>query len=752
MGLGWKSRITLSFLIIFYYLHQANAAESPAIRVKLIEIEGNERIEESTIRFYIQTKVGDEFSVSRIREDIVRIYQLGFFTDVRVDVEPFEGGLKVTYIVKEQPLIRQVTLTGNKEISQEDIVEKLSTKPRSVLNRNLLREDVERIKALYQERGYYFAEVQTQIIEAEGNQVEVTFEITEGEKVRIKRIAFSGNRAIEDDTLKTVMETKEGGLFSFLTGSGIYRKEVLRDDLRRIEALYQDRGFLQVQIGEPQVEINKEEREIFITIPIVEGEQFRIGKLRLEGDEVYSADELRRVIRSREGEVFDRSQLGRDVLRLSELYSQKGYAFADVIPLTQNDLERKLVNIEIQIQRGPQVYVGEIRIRGNEVTRDKVIRREMRFDEGELFNSAKLQRSRQRIFNTRFFEEVKVETQKRPQENIVDIQIEVKERPTGTFTAGAAFSSQDGLLGVVSISEANLFGRGQRLRLLGQLGFRRSDFELSFLEPYFLDRPVSATLTAFNRRRDVDSFTSRDTGAGFGFGKEVGEFSRFTTQYLFQVVNVGDIASNASQALRDEEGTSTTSSVTGSFTYDTRDNFLNPTSGSRTVASTQLAVLGGSKNFYKVGIETAKYFRVFRDLVLVLRGASAFGEGLFDTERLPLFERFFLGGNLTVRGFRFQDIGPKDPNGDSIGGASEVFVSAQFELPIGDVLKGVAFLDMGNVYDDGQFDPLDLRKGAGVGIRFTTPLGPVSLDWGFKLDRKRGEDPSEVHFQIGSVF
>ncbi|RMF91891.1 MAG: outer membrane protein assembly factor BamA, partial [Nitrospinota bacterium] len=434
-------------------LQAAESAEKPVIRIKLIEIRGNERIEESTIRFYIQTKVGDPFSVSRIREDIIRIYQLGFFTDVKVDVESFEGGLKLTYIVKEKPLIRKVTITGNKEISLEDITEKLGTKPRSILNQNIIRDDVEKIKALYQERGYYFADVQTRISEEEGNQVEVIFQIEEGKKVRIKRIAFRGNQTLDDRLLKSVMETKEGGLLSFLTGSGIYKKEVLRDDLRRIEALYHDRGFLQVEVGEPQVEVNKEEREIFITIPIKEGEQFRIGKLTLEGDEIYTAEELRRAMRSREGEVFNRSQLGRDVLRLAELYAQKGYAFADVIPVTQNDLEHRLVNIALRIDRGPRVYVGEIRIRGNEVTRDKVIRREIRFNEGELFNSAKLQRSRQRLFNTRFFEDVKIETKKRPQENIVDLDVQVKERPTGTFTAGAAFSSQDGFVVVANISE-----------------------------------------------------------------------------------------------------------------------------------------------------------------------------------------------------------------------------------------------------------------------------------------------------------
>ncbi|RMF90735.1 MAG: outer membrane protein assembly factor BamA, partial [Nitrospinota bacterium] len=256
---------------------------------------------------------------------------------------------------------------------------------------------------------------------------------------------------------------------------------------------------------------------------------------------------------------------------------------------------------------------------------------------------------------------------------------------------------------------------------------------------------------AFNRRRDLRSFTSRDTGAGIGLGKEIGEFTRFNLQYLFQVVNVADVAETASEALRQEEGTRTTSSLISSLSRDTRDNFLNPTRGMRTVLSTQFAVLGGSATFYKVAGDTAKYFPLFRNLILLLRGTVGFGQGLFGDD-LPLFERFFLGGVQTVRGFRFQDIGPKDPNGDSIGGTSEILLSAELQFPIGDVLKGVAFLDLGNVYDKGEFDPLDLRKGAGVGIRFVTPLGPVSVDWGFKLDRKPGERPSEVHFQIGTFF
>ena len=390
--------LNISLLILlslaFLPFQVCRGGESQAPRIRAIEVKGNKKVETSTIQFYIRIRVGDEFSVTRIREDILRIYRLGFFKDVQVDVEEFEGGLRVTFIVVEEPLVRNIIITGTQAIKREEVEGKLALKANAVLNRNQVRDSLDKIKQLYQEKGYYFAEAEAIYTEAGPDEIDLTIRITEGHKILIKRITFVGNRAAEAWELKNAMETKEANLLSFITGSGVYQRETLRNDIRRIEALYQTRGFLRVEVGEPEVRVDQQANGIFITIAIKEQDQFRVGRVRVEGDDLFSADELKRLMRLQEGEIFDRSQLSNDILQITDRYTERGYAFADVVPVTEIDQAKHLVNVNVRIDRGPQVRVGKILIVGNEITRDKVIRREIRLNEGDLFDSNKLRRSR----------------------------------------------------------------------------------------------------------------------------------------------------------------------------------------------------------------------------------------------------------------------------------------------------------------------------------------------------------------------
>ena len=737
-----------------YPISVSLGGESQAPRIRLIEVKGNQKVETSTIQFYIRSKEGDEFSVARIREDIVRIYRLGFFKDVQIDVEEFEGGLKVAFLVVEEPLLRNITITGADAIKGEEVEARLTFKPRSVLNRNQVRDSLDKIKQLYQEKGYYFAEAEAVETDVGPDELDLTIRITEGNKILIKGIDFSGNRAVEAWALKNVMETKEAGWFSFITGSGVYQRETLRNDLRRIEALYQTRGFLRVEVAEPEVRVDRAAKGIFITIPVKEQEQFFVGRLRVQGDDLFSADELKRTMLLREGEIFDRSQLSNDVLRLADRYAERGYAFADVVPLTDIDQAKRLVNIDLRIDRGPQVRVGRILIVGNEITRDKVIRRELRLDEGQLFDSTRLRRSRQRLGNLGFFEEVKLDTKRRPEEDLVDLEVSVKEQPTGSITAGAGYSSTQSIIGTASIRQNNLFGRGHRVALTASLSKISTDFTLSFTEPYFLDTLVSLGVDAFNRRFDFTSFTSEETGGGLRFSRPFGEFVRLGVAYRYEAINITEISVDASNRIQSLSGRSTSSVVTPSATWDSRDNAFNPTRGFYHLLSVDVAggPLGAENEFYKAIGESNWYYPLVGELVLSLRGRVGYADG-FSGKELPLLERFFTGGRAaTIRGYRLRDVGPKDINGDPIGGNSMVLLSSQLRYPLTQGLNLVGFVDAGNVYDAGEFDPSSLRVGVGVGIRFVTPLGPLALDWGFKLGRKSGEKPSEVHFNIGAIF
>jgi outer membrane protein insertion porin family len=728
--------------------------EAPTPRIRSIEIKGNQKVETSTIQFYVRNRVGDEFSVARIREDILRIYRLGFFKDVQVDVEEFEGGLKVTFIVVEEPFVRDITIVGAQAIKHEEIEGKLALKANSVLNRNQVRDSLDKIKQLYQEKGYYFAEAEAVYTDVGPEEIDLTIRITEGEKILIKRITFVGNRAIEPWELKNVMETKEATLISFITGTGVYQRETLRNDLRRLEAFYQTRGFLRVEVSEPDVRVDPKAKGIFITITVKEQDQYRVGRLQVAGDDLFSAPELKNLMKLQEGEIFDRSQLANDVLKLSDRYTERGYAFADVVPLTNIDQEKRLVNIDVRIDRGPQVRVGRVLIVGNEITRDKVIRREIRLSEGDLFDSTKLRRSRQRLGNLGFFEEVKLDTRRRPEEDLVDLEVRVKEQPTGAFTAGAGYSSTQSVIGTASIRQNNLFGRGQRLSLTAALSSISGDFTLSFTEPYFLDSQYSLGLEAYNRSFNYDTFDSHELGAGLRFSRPFGEYLRLGLGYRYEDINITDVADNASQRIKDLAGRSTSSVITPSMIWDTRDNALNPSRGIYNLLTVDFAggPLGAENQFYKSVGETNWYYPLVSDVVLSLRGRLGFAEG-YGGKELPLYERFFVGTQaMTIRGYQLKEVGPKDINGDPIGGNSEILMSAQLRFPITQGLSLIGFIDTGNLYDKGEFDPTRLRAGVGAGIRFVTPLGPLALDYGFKLNRQPGDKPGAISFNVGSLF
>jgi outer membrane protein insertion porin family len=748
-------RLGLLILLSIALLSQVgHGGESQAPRIRAIEVKGNQKVETSTIQFYIRNRVGDEFSVTRIREDILRIYRLGFFKDVQVDVEEFEGGLRVTFIVVEEPLVREVNITGTHAVKLEEVEGKLALKPNSVLNRNQVRDSLDKIRQLYQEKGYFFADAEAVYTDVGPDEIDLTIRVTEGEKILVKRITFVGNRAIEPWELKNTMETKEKTLISFITGTGVYQRETLRNDLRRIEAFYQTRGFLRAEISEPDVRVDPQEKGIFITIAIKEQEQYRVGRLRVEGDDLFSAEELKNTMKLREGEIFDRSQLANDILRLTDLYTERGYAFADIVPLTNIDQERRLVNVEIRIDRGPQVRVGRILIVGNEITRDKVIRREIRLNEGDLFDSSKLRRSRQRLGNLGFFEEVKLDTRRRPEEDLVDLEVRVKEQPTGAFTAGAGYSSTQSVIGTASIRQNNLFGRGQRLALSAAISGISADFTLSFTEPYFLDSQISLGLEAFNRRFDYESFESRETGGGLRFSRALGEYVRVGLGYRYEDIDITDVSEDASQRIKDLAGRSTSSVISPSVAWDSRDNQLNPTRGYYHFAAFDFAggPLGAENQFYKTTAEANWYHPLIGDIVFSARGRIGYADG-WGGQDLPLLERFFVGTqNVTIRGYRLEDVGPKDINGDPIGGNSLILLSGQLRFPVTEGLSLVGFIDAGNLYDKNDFDPTRLRVGVGAGIRFVTPLGPLALDWGFKIDREPGERPSEIHFNIGTLF
>jgi outer membrane protein insertion porin family len=748
-----RQMVSLSTLLLclLWPAWQTWAAIVPGAIVQDIEIRGHRRTQESTIRFYLKTEIGSPFSPQTLRDDIKRLYALRTFDNIQVTAEEVRDGIRLTFTVTEKPAVRTVSFSGNQRIDDEEIKGRVLLQERSTFDRTRLNDTVTGLQQYYREQGYYFAHVRSEVTRIDDNQVDVALYITEGTKIRIDRLLFTGNTFFTSAQLRGQIQLKEF-LLPLLSGqAALYRPEALRVDLQLLENFYQNNGFVDVKIAEPVVEINRQAGAIVITIPIAnEGEQYKIGTITLRADEVFSEEELRHMVRLKTGEIYSREMVRQDILALTEAYTDRGYAFADVTPTVAIDQQARLVNLSFDARPGPRVYIGRIDILGNERTRDFVIRRELRIDEGELYSGSKLRRSRQRLTNLQYFEEVKIDTRRRAEEGLIDLDIEVTEQSTGQFTAGLGFSSVETVVFTASVTQRNLFGRGQSVSVQARVGAISQDFSLSFVEPWLFGRPVNAGFSIFRRSVDFRTFDTRRTGFSLTLGRALGEFTRVSATYLFEILEIDDLAESASELLEQQEGTSLTSSITPRIVYDSRDNTFNPTQGSLHSFDVEFAGLGGDNRFYKIVGETTWHYPLPLGLTGFVRGRFGFGAGYAGSD-VPASERFFLGGPTTVRGFDFRDIGPQDLDGNPLGGTSFV----QFNLEIGRsfarLLRLVVFLDAGNVYDsDNDFDLGELRRAAGFGIRIITPVGPVRLDWGFKLDRRPGEDLVELGFLLGN--
>ncbi len=727
--------------------------------VRSIQIQGNHRVDESTILYYIKTEEGRPLSKAQIRKDIEQVYGLGQFKDIRVDTQDVAGGVDVIFKVVEISSIGDVNLVGNDKVPSGDIREKLGLNRGATFHNHLVQESTEEIIRLYHEKGFFFVDVQADTDITSENLVNINIRIREGEKVRIEKIRFVGNKSLPDKELRDQMQTQEESWFSWLDDSGIYKKDILKLDLFRLEGFYHDHGFLRVRVLEPKIDINRRDKEIHITIPIEEGTQYRVGKIEIQGDGTLTDEEILKVMKTREKEIYNASQIRGDVLDVADMYSQKGFAYADVNPVTKIDDKNKTVDLAVEIEKGRKVYVGEISIVGNTTTRDNVIRREFRLKEGELFDSEKLKRSKQRINNLRFFEDVKIDTRRGDNLELIDLTATVTERPTGTFSVGAGFSSVENLIFNASVSQDNLFGRGQRLSFQTTLSSIRSDFNLIFTDPRIFDTEILGGIDVFNRDNDFFSFDRRTRGLGLRSGKSISEWDWVGLNYRFENVKISDVAPESEDAFLKNE-TRVTSRIGPSYIRDTRDDFLNPSKGWRHVVRFEFAggILGGS-DFVKTGYEVTYYRPLIGKLIGAIHGEFNWADA-YGGDNLPAFERFFMGGPTSLRGYTIRDIGPKDSTGDPIGGNQALLFNLELQYPFTKAFRGFLFYDRGNVYGGGAnisstattFDFGKMRDSIGAGIRFLSPFGPLGFSYGFKLDQRDDEKVGEFHFSAGSAF
>ncbi len=723
-------------------------------RIAHIVIKGNRRIEKDAILGVMQTREGQLLSPAHLREDLKAIYKMGYFTDVRMDISDTPEGRVLTVLVKEKPSIRQIMVEGNRKVKKDKILEVMNLKPFSVASEGAIKEDINKVQQMYREKGFYEAHVTYKLLPVAENEVDLVLNIDEGGKMAVKDINFEGNKSFKAKELRQVMETKERGfyLISLITGAGKLNRDTLERDLEKISAFYYNHGYIKAKVGEPRIETKG--KWINITIPIQEGPEYKVGTLDVTGELLEDKDKLLKLLETRKEKIYSRETMQKDLTTLADFYADHGYANADIVPLVKEDNEKLLVNVTFDIHKGQKVYFERIEIAGNVKTRDKVIRRELRVYEQDLFSATNLKESIKNLRRLEYFEDVNFSTTPGSAPNRMNLRVTVKERPTGTFGLGAGYSTQDRLVGMVEISQNNLFGRGQQVKIQGIIGSISHRIRASFVEPYLFDRPLSLGIDAFNWERQYDEYNRVSKGGVIRLSHPLKwKFTRLFWMYRFENVDLNNLRANASEVLKQAAKIHNTSATSFVIRRDSRDSTFAPTHGSDNSVSVEMAGVGGDTAFMRYIAESGWYIPIKWNCVGVLH-ARAGGMNKLSWGQMPAYELYYLGGIDTIRGFKYAEISPRDPKtNDRIGGPRFLQFNQEIRFPLYKKLglTGTVFFDAGNVYGPDYVGPF-LRTSAGVGFRWFSPMGPLRVEWGYNLSKHPWERSGAWEFTMGGTF
>jgi outer membrane protein insertion porin family len=724
-------------------------------RVSRLNVKGNRRIEKDAILGVMQTREGEMVNPGRLREDLKAVYKMGYFTDVKIDISDTPEGVILTVLVAEKPAIKEIFTKGNRKIKRDKIVEVMDLKPFSVASESAVRESINKVQNLYREKGYYEVRITYELAPVTNTEVNLVLHVDEGGKMAIKEINFEGNEHFKAKALRDVMETKEKSwLFvtNWITGAGKLTKDVLERDAEKISAFYYNHGFIKAKVADPKIDIKG--KYIYITVPIQEGPQYKVGKIDITGDLLDDKEKILEKIGIPKEEIYSREVLQTDITTLSDLYADKGYANADVTPLIKEDDQSLKVDVTFDIHQGSKVYFERIDIAGNVKTRDKVIRRELRVYEQELFSATNLKESIKNLRRLEYFEDVNFGTSPGSAPDHMNLKITVKERPTGTFGVGAGYSTQDRLVGMVEVSQNNLFGRGQQLKVQGIIGAISHRFRASFTEPYLFDRPLGFGLDAFNWQRDYSEYTRISAGGDIRLSHPLKwKYTRLFWLYRYEYVKLTNLAPNPSPVILEAANIHNTSATAFTVRRDSRDSLFAPTKGSDNSLGVEMAGLGGDVAFMRYIAESGWYFPLKWGTVGVLHGRVGYMQRL-DWGQMPVYEKFYLGGIDSIRGFKYADISPRDPvTNERIGGDKFIQLNVEYRFPIYKKLglMGTVFFDAGNVYGSNMVQPF-LRPTSGIGLRWFSPMGPLRVEWGYNLTRQPFEKQSAWEFTMGGTF
>jgi len=599
------------------------------------------------------------------------------------------------------------------------------------------------------DQGYPLAVVLPISREIRPGSVLLTYHIKEGPKVKINRIAFDGNVEKTDRELAGEIESSEWWFMSWLTRGGKYEKDLVQKDTKRILDVYHNDGYLKADVREPEVRIHDDRQWADITFRVSEGLQYELGDVSFSGDTVLGEDELRKLMKMQKGKPASRKKMSQDVTAVVDELADHGYALASVRPDVRVDDERKVVDVKYDVSAGDLYHVGRIEITGNHKTRDNVIRREFTLKEGDVFNSARLRKTYQSLMNLNYFEELQMEPRPNPADKTLGIDVRVKEQGTGVFNIGAGYSTVDKFIGMADITFGNLGGRGQYLKLATQFGSNSKTYEISFRDPWIFDRPIAFTASIFDKDKEYDEYTKFSKGFSLGLSRKFWDHWSAGATYLYERVTIGDVDDEADSDIQILQGTRLTSSITPAIRRTTLDNNLMPHTGTDLGTSFTYAGIGGDNKFFKWDVDSRFMLPLSEETEISLKARYGYAVGL-QGEELPIYERYYVGNVFTVRGLR--DIGPKDSDGDYVGGGQRVIFNFDYFYTLSREarLKGSIFYDTGTAFDNP--DKMDMRHSAGFGIRWISPIGPLSLEWAKNLFPRDSESPYRWEFMLGTLF
>jgi outer membrane protein insertion porin family len=763
-------------------LRKAAPAKVSQDLIKEIKVEGQKKIEADAVIAKLKSQVGQKVSRETLRADLVSLFETGFFADVRISQKNVSGGVELTYTVVEKPSITEILVEGNSEVKTEEILEAAGLKAFEILNMGRLKDATEKVLKIYEDKGFFLARVDAVVEDVTKNeQVKVRFKIQENEKVKVRQITFLGNRKLKDVALKGNLQTNEEGFFSFLSDSGAFKQDAFDRDVQRLRFIYFNQGYVQVKIDRPQVYVTPDKRSMYITIRIEEGEQFDIGEIDFAGDLLFPRDELVRELGVDKQTTFSYELLQKDLATLQAKYGDLGYAFANVIPRTRiNERDRK-VDVTFEFDKGSKVYFGRINVVGNSKTRDKVVRRELRIREGELYNETRRRQSLERIQRLGFFEEVVFKTSTpAEQPDVLNIDISVKERNTGSIQLGAGYGSATGFNLNGQVNQSNFLGKGQRLGAGLNISRDTSTYNLNFTEPYFRDTEWSLgfdVYQSFSRRLE---YNEKKVGGAVRAGHPLSDDLFGSLRYKLDQTDLEAQKDSSGNITTDtdlyplETASGITSSLTGTLEFDQRNDRFSPSKGIYASVSLEYAGLGGDLQYTK-GSSTFRYFKkVFWEVVWRNNLSYSFISAQDDGVEPPFNELYLLGGPYSLRGYRFFRVGrtkfSQKAYNDAInagatveranliaqrpyGGTQQVLYQTEFEFPlIAEAgIRGVAFYDIGQAEDEIISD--NFYSNVGFGFRWFSPIGPLRFEWGFPLKKlETSPDPVVFDFSIGSPF